>query len=421
MYQLLFYVLLPWTTIAASPKSDEYKSNQRKEPGQFFGAGRPAKKQDAAPSATGKPESLVRAAVQIDSNGETQKMELSQDLGEPEKKADTPPAIRKEGGSPNFPPPQEKAPGIPLTVTEEDDSIAEVPKILHFMYKEDLSARGKEWPNPVWKVSWEAWQKHFPQPEYMYRFWTDNTIDRLFKDSCSKHYTLFTTYTKEIFKSDLSRYCILREIGGIYADLDYEPRTNFYDDLKPGHVSLIQSAYDHEDFQNALMASPQGGKFTDYWSGLLDLAELKRSFNEGPVEATGPKLLDAYPPNEDEELVNTLKCQHFGRKVHHDRGLIKKNCGFMEAGKDLKDLQDPRKIKGIHWGTVSWNGLHGDLALTEGQNNHKDTANLFRLIHPEVVKEAEKRAEKTKLNEEVDLDLPVVENAVENENKVSQS
>jgi hypothetical protein len=362
MYQLLFCVLLPWTAIAASPKSDEYAASQRKNTTQFFGAARVAKKKDAAAS---EPERHVRASVAVESDGQTQTV-------------DTPPALRVEGV-----PADKRTPGIPKMAEERDDNHAAVPKIIHFMYKQDLSRPGTEWPNPVWKVAYAQWQKHFPEPEYMYRFWTDSAIDRLFKDSCSQHYSLFTTYTKEIYKSDLSRYCILREIGGIYADLDYEPRANFYNDLKPGRVSLIQSPYDHEDFQNALMAAPQGGKFNDYWNGLLDLAELKRQFNEGPVEATGPKLLDNYPPNDDNAVVNVLSCKHYQRKIHQDAGAIKKGCGY------LNGKEDADKVKGIHWGTVSWNGMQAGVLADDlqGENNHRDTARLFKNVHPEAFAE----------------------------------
>lgn len=357
MYLLLVCVVLPWTATAASPRSDEHAASKRKDASKFFGAGRSTKRKDDS-------ERQVRATYEVESDGQTKPVVRWNE---------TPPAIRVEADVPL----EKQTPGIPAMTPEDDET---VPKIVHFMFKEDLTQPGSQWPNPVWRVSYESWQKHFPQPEYMYRFWTDAAIDRFFRDSCSEHYTLFTTYTKEIYKSDLSRYCILKEMGGIYADLDYEPRANFYSDLLTGKVSLIQSAYDHEEFQNSLMASPAGPKFNEYWSGLLDLAELKRQFNEGPVEATGPKLLDNYPLNEEgSDVVHKLSCRHFQRKIHNDEGAIKKHCGYLT-------LKDANVVKGIHWGTVSWNGAEAGVLAPEleGQNTHGDTARLFRLLHPEV-------------------------------------
>lgn len=371
MFWLLLCALLPWTAIAAAPRSEEYAATKRKNATKFFGKSRSntAKRreiEEAIPTTTAS--MTVRASVEVEPNG----------LTKPVEQPEASPAIRVQADVVTDIPLDKQTPGIPV-VTPEDGTKTPVPKIIHFMYKEDLDQPGVKWPNPVWHAAFTSWQRYFPRPEYMYRFWTDAAIDRFFRDSCSEHYMLFTTYTKEIFRSDLSRYCILKEIGGIYTDLDYEPRANFYNDLTPGKVSLIGSAYDGEVFQNALMASPAGPRFTDYWKGLLDLAEVKRQFNEGPVEATGPKLLDNFPMNEDPHMVNKLPCKDFQRKIHVDAGAIKKHCGYLT-------LEDATKIKGIHWGTVSWNGqeagvLAGEL---EGKNTHKDTARLFRLLHPEV-------------------------------------
>lgn len=362
MYRLLVCVVLPWTATSAAPKSEEFAAKQRKDTSKVFGVGR----------RTSEAERHVRATVTVEPSGTTKQME----------EAEVPPAIRSEAVTLPEPPlkvPHQWTPGIPV-VTENDDHVAEVPKIVHFMFKKDLTLSNAQWPNPVWKASFESWRKHFPEPEYMYRFWTDSTIDRFFKDSCSEHYVLFQTYTKEIYKSDLSRYCILKNMGGIYADLDYEPRVNFYNDLTPNKVSLIQSAYHHEEFQNALMAAPVGDKFTHYWNGLFDLAELRRQFNEGPVEATGPKLLDDYPLNSDVSLVNKLSCSHYQPKIHMDGQPVKKECGYLTA-------ETARKVKGIHWGTVSWAGYKwGQLQPDDdlGKSNHGDTERLFRMLHPEV-------------------------------------
>merc|ERR1719160_1227369 len=110
------------------------------------------------------------------------------------------------------------------------------------------------------------------------------------------------------------------------------------------------------------MASPVGENFTKFWDSLLDLAEEERQFNDGPIAATGPKLLDAcycilghlnspvcirecilkYTTNqttssvkksecdsteEVQKLVHILPCRRFQRKTHRDNPHVgKREC-----------------------------------------------------------------------------------------------
>jgi hypothetical protein len=260
---------------------------------------------------------------------------------------------------------------------------ASVPKLIHFMYKEDLSQSGLQWPNPIWNVSFQAWKTYFPESEYRYLFWTDESIDEVFKAKCPEHYRRFSKFTFEIYRADLGRYCILKSMGGIYSDLDYEPRSNFYNDLLPGSISLIESPYANEDFQNSLMASPKGSMFSEYWMGILDTfannvsESLQQSKN--PDEITGPHIVDIFmqsPKNYASELVNKLPCKDFQRKVHRDGEMVKQECGY---------LTTTDSVKGIHWGTVSW--VQDGQLRTElvGEVSDADTVNLFRSIHPDII------------------------------------
>lgn len=235
-------------------------------------------------------------------------------------------------------------------------------------------------------VSFQAWKKYFPEPEYEYRFWTDEAIDQAFREGCPEQYDRFSAYAKEIYRADLSRYCILKTIGGIYSDLDYEPRSNFYTDLQPGKISLIESPYANEEFQNSLMASPNGTTFSKYWSDLLDTFERQSNTSKSsyfwsasnPTDTTGPKLLDSFTQSLSSEfsiVTNKLPCRDFQHKVHKDDGPIKEECDYLVP-------QD--SVKGIHWGTVSW--LESGLLSTElkGTVNDAETLRLFRQLHPEL-------------------------------------
>jgi inositol phosphorylceramide mannosyltransferase catalytic subunit len=92
-----------------------------------------------------------------------------------------------------------------------------IPKIIHQIWL------GSGFPREY--LSWQkSWKKH--NPNWEYRLWTDKEADE------------FHFENKEIFyqtsnlgaKSDILRYFILRELGGVYVDTDFECLDNF-DDL----------------------------------------------------------------------------------------------------------------------------------------------------------------------------------------------
>merc|ERR1712008_35932 len=63
-----------------------------------------------------------------------------------------------------------------------------------------------------------------------------------------------------IERSDMGRYCALHRFGGVYADLDYEVRTNFFHELPSDKVSLIECRSKDQgiEVEIALMASAKG-------------------------------------------------------------------------------------------------------------------------------------------------------------------
>jgi len=272
------------------------------------------------------------------------------------------------------------------------------------MYKVNLMETSV-WPNPIWKASFDSWQRHFPPSEYQYMFWDDASLSIEFSKQCNDHISMFQSFGSEIFRSDLARYCILHKWGGIYSDLDYEPRANFFHDIQEGKVNIIESPYGSEKFQNSLMASPAGHP---YWLDLLNLAE-KRS-NGGAAcgslpngwlkisawdlswlnhevashvcdatQITGPRLLDAMSfvsprdggPNKPLRAdVHVLPCKDFQKRTHgDDPSSWKPNCGSL-------DEYNVMHVKGIHWGTWSWNKDMG-----KGAVHCKQMLTLFTQLH----------------------------------------
>jgi mannosyltransferase OCH1-like enzyme len=261
-----------------------------------------------------------------------------------------------------------KAPALKPCTTLQ--SCNPVPNIVHFMFKTDIT-KMRYLPNPVWREALLGWRRHFNADQWQYMFWDEDAIDKQFKRHCSGHIKLFESFKSNISRADLARYCILHELGGIYSDLDYEPRSNFGNDLAPGKVNLIQSPYKYETFQNSLMASPPGHAF---WSDLLDLAHEFGSLTD-PTAATGPRLVDAlsiiHHKNNVTSIrpdVNILPCQQFQLKTHSDDNTGKPQCPML-SNSNVAD------VKGIHWGTWSWYNIG------QGKVYNKEIEDLFLDLH----------------------------------------
>eukprot|EP00746_Dinoflagellata_sp_MGD_P164870 gnl/MRDRNA2_/MRDRNA2_93798_c0_seq1.p1 gnl/MRDRNA2_/MRDRNA2_93798_c0~~gnl/MRDRNA2_/MRDRNA2_93798_c0_seq1.p1 ORF type:complete len:436 (+),score=75.61 gnl/MRDRNA2_/MRDRNA2_93798_c0_seq1:174-1481(+) len=276
-----------------------------------------------------------------------------------------------EGGT------EEEASGIASGVDESSYNVQHgkgqpIPKVVHHIYKTDLTKLKTSWPSEVWFESFMSWKRHFKEPEYTHIFWSDDRIDEFFKKNCSKHWDLYQKLTMEIERSDISRYCLLWGMGGIYADLDYEPMTNFYHNLIPGRVNLVQSPYPFETVQNSLMASPV---FHPFWDKLMSKAAERLRENATSSQAaallerakgrhrdevlyiSGPRLLSDLIQTVDASWVNVLPCNQYQRATHTGDGISRaanlKRCKALTKA-DYKD----KSIRGIHWGTVSWD--HGN-------------------------------------------------------------
>lgn len=258
---------------------------------------------------------------------------------------------------------------------EGEMSSPEIPKIVHHVYKTDIS--NGPWPNLIWKASFESWKKHFPEPEFQHIFWSDEKTNRFFEKNCTQFSNMYNNVPGNqsvIVRSDWSRYCILSKLGGIYADLDYEVRQPFYKTLKPGLVNLVGSPYTSETVQNSLMASPAGHW---YWKFVLKVAaqtmQQTASFIsaasahlhkkvrsiDSALKVSGPQLLSNIDATNDPRTVYILPCNSFQPAVHtlfgEELASRQKHCRVLKPA----DREDAT-IKGIHWGTVTWGSGSGE-------------------------------------------------------------
>ena len=178
-----------------------------------------------------------------------------------------------------------------------------------------------------WHPSWERFQKSWLSnfPDFEYRFWADEDLDELIRSKNEWFYESYKSYDANIKKVDASRYFILHEFGGIYADMDFECVKNFWDKLPQEKVSFAESGgISVSRVENALMASPRNHKF---WEFLF--TKLEGSKNKSVFEATGPifldRCIDQYLGTED--FLNILSRNQFSLggngkyAIHHQTGV----------------------------------------------------------------------------------------------------
>jgi len=173
-----------------------------------------------------------------------------------------------------------------------------VPRIIHQM----AGANTTSWP-ASWNVCRASWLSTFPSPEFTHRLWDDAELDAFMKQNFAAFYPTYTSLPQNINRIDMARYFILYLHGGVYADMDMLALRNFFPSLPAGKVSVAESPWKREPFQNALMASPARHPYWHYIFSEL-LAQSRRKPSDafrGVVSMTGPYLINAIrnivPPN----------------------------------------------------------------------------------------------------------------------------
>ena len=206
------------------------------------------------------------------------------------------------------------------------ESDGEIPKIIHQTAPSDES----KWKS-MWKMCQQSWKDL--HPDFEYRFWSDEDIDTYMKENYQDFYeNVFTKYDAQIKRVDAVRYFILKDFGGIYADMDYMCQKRFFEELQGGNIYISESPWAKGTHQNALMISP---KCHAFWDDVIEEMK-KRKDMSNPIEATGPYALEDCMSRYTGEDLLTLNKEEFSP---------------MLPNQDIKDFPN---AKAFHLGTCSW-------------------------------------------------------------------
>ena len=176
-----------------------------------------------------------------------------------------------------------------------------IPKIIHQTWKDETIP---ERFAPMQKTWIEK------NPDWEYRLWTDQDLDRLVHDHYRDFYEDYLAYPNPVQRSDAGRYLVLHRFGGIYADIDTTCEMSFdfltEDDRvifaeEPSEQAILHTKWRKLDLlvTNAVMASPKNHPF---WNDVLDT--MKACIHaKNVLESTGPLLLTGcimnYPRSEE--------------------------------------------------------------------------------------------------------------------------
>lgn len=211
-----------------------------------------------------------------------------------------------------------------------------IPKIIHQTAPEDRKA----WPK-IWSRYQVTWQTRHPDFEYV--LWTDEDLDRFMRHKYPDFYPMYRSYDVHIKRVDVARYFILYHYGGIYADMDTECVRRFYEHLPPGKVSVAESSWPGERYQNALMASPKGhplwlGVFRDLRANAATCVS-NGGGNSAVVECTGPGCIQRAVDRCPRHWTHTLSKDKYAGRYGENRA--------------LQDLQR-KNMYVIHYNGGSW-------------------------------------------------------------------
>lgn len=121
-----------------------------------------------------------------------------------------------------------------------------------------------------WKPGSNAWQALHPR--WTYLLWTDADIEAYIRSSWPNDWAVFEALSWPIQRVDLWRYYVLRDFGGVYADLDIKPvrAIDGPSTLGPGHVFLVPSANASGVYTNAFMISDNSAVAKAFWTSVIE-------------------------------------------------------------------------------------------------------------------------------------------------------
>ena len=133
-----------------------------------------------------------------------------------------------------------------------------IPKIIH-----------QTGPYPIPRTFKRNIRKLITQnPEYKYKYWSDDDIDDYLNTKCSKEeYNAYNKINPKYgaARADFFRYIIVRDQGGIYLDLKSNSSIPFREIIKPNDTYLLSSWVDNSSAPHENILDTGFGEFMNWF------------------------------------------------------------------------------------------------------------------------------------------------------------
>jgi len=161
------------------------------------------------------------------------------------------------------------------------DFFEQIPRILHQTWKT------REIP-VVWESFRQSWLEH--NPDWEHRIWTDSDIEQLVLEKYPDFLPTFRAFPRNIQRVDAAKIMILKEHGGLYADLDTECLQSVDALLEDGGMLLSKTS--DGVIEGAFIAAPPAHPFCSQVLERMQSQRLSaRIFTRLPgLQATGVLL-----------------------------------------------------------------------------------------------------------------------------------
>eukprot|EP00667_Euglena_gracilis_P011019 EG_transcript_11226 len=174
---------------------------------------------------------------------------------------------------------------------QENQKLDSIPLIIHQSWRsaDRIPARFGPWV--------KSWLKF--NPNWRYVFWDDFDNKLLIHTFFPNYRGIFDSLGPGVAQADFTRYAIMHQFGGVYADMDFECKASFGDLVSrfPGflstepqiHAKLLEKR-EGVFVCNAILASRPKHPF---WLAVMDSVRLavQSGQREDPVSLTGPRRI----------------------------------------------------------------------------------------------------------------------------------
>jgi Mannosyltransferase OCH1 and related enzymes len=230
-----------------------------------------------------------------------------------------------------------------------------IPKIIHQMWSEIY----KPLPKACSRLA-ETWkEKH---PDWTYLFWNEKMMDDFMKIEYPDYYDLYSSLPYDIQRWDTIRFFILKKMGGLYVDVDYECLENIEPLIEGADIAIALEPDSHSPglrvpcvLSNALFASIPNHPFLDQ---AIDRIFFHKTLKYSPsnkfkyvLETTGPLMLSLLHQSLDLDQKSKITLLAAKHVMPYDLRQIKLVVSGIEND-ELESCLD--EAYAVHYYTNTW-------------------------------------------------------------------